>query len=137
MAVANFALLTFLGGRVAEHPYIGASQIASVFYFGYFLIIIPMLGLIEYIGTTILLEERMVVPKIPFRSPSKGLSLVKPGTGQIRRFSTGPKKPVADADKPDTETVGTFTAVYTKRPDSIRIGVRPLDNRLQESLITK
>ena len=43
-------LLTFLGGRVAEQPYIAASQAASVFYFMYFLVIIPFLGMVEYTG---------------------------------------------------------------------------------------
>jgi len=69
MAVANFALLTFLGGRVAEHPYIGASQIASVFYFGYFLIIIPFLGLVEKIGTDLLLEETAAANKTKVNRP--------------------------------------------------------------------
>jgi quinol-cytochrome oxidoreductase complex cytochrome b subunit len=48
LSVANFVLLGFLGGHPAEEPYITASRLASTFYFGYFLFILPLNSLIEY-----------------------------------------------------------------------------------------
>jgi ubiquinol-cytochrome c reductase cytochrome b/c1 subunit len=47
--VANFALLGFLGGHPAEEPYITASRISGIFYFAYFLFILPFLALLERI----------------------------------------------------------------------------------------
>lgn len=32
---------------MAEEPYVTVGQIASIFYFAYFLVIIPMVGVIE------------------------------------------------------------------------------------------
>ncbi len=43
----NFVILTYLGGQVAEQPWVLISQIASAFYFFYFIILIPAAGLLE------------------------------------------------------------------------------------------
>jgi ubiquinol-cytochrome c reductase cytochrome b subunit len=45
--VANFLLLGWIGGCPVEDPYVLIGQIAAVFYFSYFLIILPGLGLLE------------------------------------------------------------------------------------------
>ena len=45
--VANFFLLGWIGGNHAEEPFITIGQICTTFYFSYFLIIIPTLGVIE------------------------------------------------------------------------------------------
>lgn len=45
--VANFLLLTILGAKHAEEPYIFTAQISTLFYFSYFLILIPIIGKIE------------------------------------------------------------------------------------------
>jgi len=45
--VANFLILTWIGGNHAESPYIFIGQISTIFYFSYFLIIIPTVGFIE------------------------------------------------------------------------------------------
>lgn len=45
--VADFILLGYIGQQTPETPFIEIGQIASVYYFMYFLVIIPCLGLIE------------------------------------------------------------------------------------------
>jgi hypothetical protein len=47
--VADFFLLGFLGGHPAEEPYITASRLTSVFYFGFFIIILPLTSILEQI----------------------------------------------------------------------------------------
>ncbi len=43
----NFIILGYLGGEVAEEPYITFSQISTVWYFAHFLIILPVLSKFE------------------------------------------------------------------------------------------
>nr|YP_009255848.1 cytochrome b [Anthopleura anjunae]ANF02874.1 cytochrome b [Anthopleura anjunae] len=45
--IADFLLLTWIGSQPVEEPFILVGQLASVFYFSYFLIIGPLLGYIE------------------------------------------------------------------------------------------
>nr|YP_010701981.1 cytochrome b [Paracondylactis sinensis]WCL18743.1 cytochrome b [Paracondylactis sinensis] len=45
--VADFLLLTWIGSQPVEDPFILVGQLASVFYFSYFLILTPLLGYIE------------------------------------------------------------------------------------------
>lgn len=45
--IADFAILTYIGGQVVEEPFITIGQIASVLYFLYFLVINPVIGYIE------------------------------------------------------------------------------------------
>jgi ubiquinol-cytochrome c reductase cytochrome b subunit len=45
--VADVLILTFIGGQPVEDPYVIIGQLATVFYFAYFLIFIPLLGLLE------------------------------------------------------------------------------------------
>nr|BAR91014.1 cytochrome b [Hydra vulgaris] len=45
--IANFILLTWLGSKPIENPYILISIISSLFYFFYFLFIIPIIGKLE------------------------------------------------------------------------------------------
>jgi len=45
--VVNLILLGYLGACVVEQPFIIISQIAAIFYFSYFLLIIPILSLAE------------------------------------------------------------------------------------------
>jgi ubiquinol-cytochrome c reductase cytochrome b subunit len=45
--VANFFLLGWIGGNHAEEPFITIGQICTTFYFSYFLIIVPMIGILE------------------------------------------------------------------------------------------
>jgi len=47
LLVADYLLLGYLGQQVAESPFIEIGQVASVYYFSYFLIIIPFLGTLE------------------------------------------------------------------------------------------
>nr|ADO21942.1 cytochrome b [Entosphenus tridentatus] len=45
--IADLALLTWLGGEPAEHPFILMTQIASTVYFMIFIVIFPILGRLE------------------------------------------------------------------------------------------
>jgi ubiquinol-cytochrome c reductase cytochrome b subunit len=47
LLVVDYFLLGYLGQQVPESPFIELGQIASVYYFMYFLLIIPILGLLE------------------------------------------------------------------------------------------
>lgn len=45
--IFDFLLLTVIGGRPVEDPYILIGQLAAMFYFFYFLIIVPFIGYLE------------------------------------------------------------------------------------------
>nr|ALO20663.1 cytochrome b [Catablema vesicarium] len=45
--MANFIFLTWIGAKPVEEPFIFLGQMSSIFYFSYFLILIPLLGVIE------------------------------------------------------------------------------------------
>lgn len=47
LLVGDFIILTFIGACVPEHPYVIIGQLASVFYFAYFLVIVPGVGILE------------------------------------------------------------------------------------------
>jgi len=43
----NFFVLMYCGGMPAEQPYVFMSQVATAYYFAYFLVILPLLGRLE------------------------------------------------------------------------------------------
>lgn len=45
--IGNFFLLTYLGGLRAEDPYVIVTQVSTFFYFGFFILILPPVGLLE------------------------------------------------------------------------------------------
>lgn len=45
--IANFLLLVWLGSQPAEDPYVICAQLASAYYFGYILILTPLIGWLE------------------------------------------------------------------------------------------
>ena len=45
--IADFILLGYIGQQTPESPFIEIGQIASIYYFAYFLLIVPILGIIE------------------------------------------------------------------------------------------
>lgn len=45
--IGNFFLLTYLGGLRAEEPYVIITQISTLYYFSFFVLILPLLGLLE------------------------------------------------------------------------------------------
>ena len=47
LLVIDFIVLMWLGARPAEEPYATYSLIASAYWFAYFLVILPLLGVIE------------------------------------------------------------------------------------------
>ena len=47
LLVADFLILGWIGQKVVETPYIEIGQIATVFYFFFFLVLLPGLGILE------------------------------------------------------------------------------------------
>jgi ubiquinol-cytochrome c reductase cytochrome b subunit len=47
LLVIDFVVLTWVGAMPAEPPYSTISLIASAYWFAYFLVILPLLGVIE------------------------------------------------------------------------------------------
>jgi ubiquinol-cytochrome c reductase cytochrome b subunit len=47
LLVADYILLGYLGQQIPESPFIEMGQIGSIYYFAYFLIIVPALGRLE------------------------------------------------------------------------------------------
>lgn len=45
--VVNFVILMFIGSQHPVQPYVEIGQIATVFYFAWFLVIVPVLGIVE------------------------------------------------------------------------------------------
>lgn len=45
--VADFFLLSYLGQAPAESPYIEVGQFATIYYFGFFILLVPILGRVE------------------------------------------------------------------------------------------
>ena len=45
--VANFLILMVLGAKHVESPFIELGQICTVIYFGHFLVIVPLISLLE------------------------------------------------------------------------------------------
>lgn len=45
--VGNFALLTYIGAMPVEEPWVQVGQLASVLYFAYFVVLLPVVGYIE------------------------------------------------------------------------------------------
>ncbi|YP_001874759.1 apocytochrome b (mitochondrion) [Hemiselmis andersenii] len=50
--VLNFLILGWIGGCAPESPYLEIGQVATVFYFAYFIVITPALGVIEKVLLT-------------------------------------------------------------------------------------
>jgi ubiquinol-cytochrome c reductase cytochrome b subunit len=45
--VVNFFILMWIGSQHPNEPFVSIGQIATAFYFAWFIIIVPMVGLIE------------------------------------------------------------------------------------------
>lgn len=45
--VANFFILMFIGGQHVESPYVEIGTAATAFYFAWFVVIVPMVGILE------------------------------------------------------------------------------------------
>lgn len=52
--IADVLLLGWIGGQPVEDPYVFIGQLATIFYFSYFLVIVPLLGLTEKILRNVL-----------------------------------------------------------------------------------
>lgn len=45
--VANFFILTYIGAQAVEAPWVIIGQLSSIFYFAYFLVLNPLIGILE------------------------------------------------------------------------------------------
>jgi len=45
--VVNFVILTWIGSQHPTSPYVEIGQVATAFYFAWFIVIVPALGIIE------------------------------------------------------------------------------------------
>lgn len=45
--VANFFVLMFIGSQHVEEPFITVGAVSTVLYFGWFLVIVPVIGIVE------------------------------------------------------------------------------------------
>ena len=45
--VANFFILMWIGSQHPNSPYVEVGQVATALYFGWFLVLVPVIGLIE------------------------------------------------------------------------------------------
>ena len=62
--IADVVLLGYIGSQPAQQPYIIAGQLAALYYFGYFLVVLPLLSVLERplplpesIGTAVLAHK--------------------------------------------------------------------------------
>jgi ubiquinol-cytochrome c reductase cytochrome b subunit len=87
--VSNFLILMVLGAKHVESPFIEFGQISTIIYFSHFLIIVPIVSLLENSLIDLGTSENSDVGSIPtmYRSISR-LSKGQPSSGQIRGFST-------------------------------------------------
>jgi ubiquinol-cytochrome c reductase cytochrome b subunit len=94
--IGNFLILTILGAKHVESPYIEFGQISTVIYFSYFLIIVPLFGLLE--NSLIELEMHLkktalsAVPVVPLRTN-------RFAKVQKRQFSTSSRLCMGDLEK--------------------------------------
>lgn len=56
--VVNFFILMFIGSQHVESPYVEIGAAATAFYFGWFIIITPVVGIIENTLMDIALTEK-------------------------------------------------------------------------------
>ena len=66
----NFVILMVLGAKHVESPYIELGQISTILYFSYFILIVPLLSIVE----NILVELSLNTSKINSTNPVFTLS---------------------------------------------------------------
>jgi len=71
--VANFLILMQLGAKHVESPFIEFGQISTVLYFSHFLIIVPLISLLEN-SLVELSFENTIIKKINFKTPNVAMS---------------------------------------------------------------
>ena len=75
--VANFLILMELGAKHVESPFIEFGQISTVVYFAYFLIIVPLISLVENTLTELYMESDESLESDDRRQLSHGLNMVQ------------------------------------------------------------
>ena len=59
--VVDFAILTWIGSEHPATPYVEIGQIATAFYFAWFLIIVPAIGLFENTTLDVALNKKNII----------------------------------------------------------------------------
>jgi ubiquinol-cytochrome c reductase cytochrome b subunit len=71
--VVNFFILMWIGSQHPNTPFVEIGQIATAFYFAWFLIIVPVIGLLENTLMDIATENNnlspLVITRLPIQSP--------------------------------------------------------------------
>ena len=62
--IANFLILMQLGAKHVESPFIELGQITTIFYFSYFLIVVPFITLLENTLIDISLTTSLKFPSV-------------------------------------------------------------------------
>ena len=75
--VGNFLILMELGAKHVESPFIEFGQISTVVYFAYFLIIVPLISLVENTLTELYMESDESLESYDRRQLSHGLNMVQ------------------------------------------------------------
>jgi hypothetical protein len=94
--VTDFFLLMYLGSQHAEEPYITVGAFATVFYFAWFVVIVPMVGIVENTMMDIATDKTTTQSPLPSTTQTPS----KMPTGK-RGYSTlagpGPAKGIEEA----------------------------------------
>ena len=56
--VVDFLILMFIGSQHVESPYVEIGAVATVFYFSWFIIIVPVIGIVENTLMDIAVSEK-------------------------------------------------------------------------------
>jgi ubiquinol-cytochrome c reductase cytochrome b subunit len=59
--VANFFILMYIGSQHVEEPYITVGAVSTAFYFAWFVIIVPVIGIVENTLLDIATEPKLVL----------------------------------------------------------------------------
>lgn len=86
--VTDFFLLMYLGSQHAEEPYITVGAIATAFYFGWFVVVVPVVGIIENT-----LSDIATDPEVRAASSHNPLSALRVFSNSRRAYSTSSRLP--------------------------------------------
>ena len=73
--VANFFILMWIGSQHPNTPYVEIGQVATAFYFAWFIIIVPMIGLIENTLMDLATDNNDLSPTCGARAGRRGYAI--------------------------------------------------------------
>ena len=91
--VVNFLILIWIGNSHVVEPYILIGQLSTAFYFGWFLVIVPAVGIIENTLMDIAIKDTTTSPSSAKTPPQHGSFSIRPFTslGTKAGYSTDAK----------------------------------------------